>query len=187
MTLVRNSSLSIPISQQQDAGSIMTPIPITAAESSESIRDKKFSSLTKVLEGKNDNFLIKLREIHKNSCLLWQNAGEFDFDPADPANGLRSIIQMINMMFNEIEFLVHHLQTKRNQQVLREWETLSGVFLKLTHMAMQILKRNEDFRENDIPNDSSVYTEIDQQLLEQTFAITGDEIRPIFSSVGESP
>lgn len=157
----------------------------TATESSETTRDKKFSSIAKVLEGKNDPFLARLKEIHKNCCILWQNASDFDFDTSDPANGSRSIIQMINFMFDEVAYLVHHLQVKRNQLTLSEWETLSRVFLKLTLMGLLILKRNEDFRDKNIPNDSTVYTDIDEELLIMTFSIKEEEIRPIYSLLGD--
>ena len=162
----------------------ITTMDNNSVSNSETNRDKKFSSIFKVLEGKNDPFLSRLKEIHKNCCILWQNAPEYDFDPADPGNGIRSIIQMINFMFDAIARLVHHLQVKHNQQVLSEWETLSRVFLTLTQMNLLLLKRNEDFRDNNIPNDSSVYTEIDQQILIQTFAIKENDIRPLYSLLG---
>lgn len=169
---VKSARLSQPLSTTSSSGTnYKQQLPDNLTSNYNKLKGK--------LEGKNDNLLSKLRELHSGCKKLNAIAPSFDLDENNPGNGFRSFIKIIATYFAHLVSLLEKAPSRKRMKLLYEYEMVASGFIRIMSFFEMVSKRPYGLEWSDYHEENS----IDQKILTAMLGVEEKEILPFLTNI----
>lgn len=138
-----------------------------------------YNKLKGKLEGKNDNWVSKLRDLHSGCKKLNAIAPSFDLDENNPGNGYRSFIKIIATYFAHLVSLLEKSPSRKRMKLLYEYEMVASAFLRIMSFFELVASRPYGLEWSDYHDENS----IDRKILDAMLAVEEKEILPFLTNI----
>jgi acetyl esterase/lipase len=121
-----------------------------------------------------EQFMSQLRLLHNFCNELQTFYHEYDYDKETPGNGFRSMVKICDIYFKKLLDQHKLSNLTAHPDILKEYQTIANTLIKGMAIAIMIRQKGVNY---DLLN----ITEEDTNIFKKLFAVSAEDIEPLFS------